>query len=90
MISKIRDLEEALGTEKLILSPKMLQSRKFQRSLFVTEDIKKGELFTNLNIRSIRPGIGLLPKNFESILGKKATVDIQKGTPLSLDLIQLS
>jgi pseudaminic acid synthase len=90
MISKIRDLEEALGTDELILSPKMLQSRKFQRSLFVTEDIKKGELFTNLNIRSIRPGIGLLPKNFETVLGKKATADIQKGTPLSFDLIQLS
>jgi len=66
----------------------MKKSREFSRSLFVVEDIKAGEIFTEENIRSIRPGYGLPPKYLKNILGKQATQDIKKGTPLKWDLIE--
>jgi pseudaminic acid synthase len=59
----------------------------FRRSLYVIEDIKAGEKFTTQNMRSIRPGYGLAPKYLTQFLGKTATVDIARGTPLSWDLI---
>jgi N-acetylneuraminate synthase len=60
---------------------------KFRRSLYCVQDIKKGEIFTKDNIRSIRPGLGLRPKYYEQILGKTAKFDIASGTPLSFGLI---
>lgn len=65
----------------------MKKSREFSRSLFVVKDIKAGEIFTEENVRSIRPGYGLHPKYLKKILGKRATQDIKKGTPLNWDLI---
>ena len=59
----------------------------FRRSLYVVKDIKKGELLTQNNIRSIRPGFGLAPKHFEKVLGLKSTCDIPRGTPLSFNFI---
>ncbi|PGD62548.1 pseudaminic acid synthase, partial [Bacillus toyonensis] len=55
--------------------------------LYVVENIKAGEVFTNENIKAIRPGNGLLPKHLSKIIGKKASKDIEKGTPISWDLI---
>jgi len=66
----------------------MKKSREFSRSLFVVEDIKAGEIFTEENIRSIRPGYGLAPKYLKNILGKRAIQAIKKGTPLKWDLIE--
>jgi pseudaminic acid synthase len=60
---------------------------KFRRSLYVVQDIKAGEKFTTDNVRSIRPGFGLAPKYLDDILGKIATIDIEMGTPMSLDFI---
>ncbi|MCG3089605.1 pseudaminic acid synthase [Sporosarcina cyprini] len=62
-------------------------SLKFRRSIYVTNDIKKGEHFTMENIRVIRPGYGLKPKYFEKILKLKATRDLQKGDPLSWEML---
>lgn len=59
------------------------KSLKFRRSIYIVEDIKKGELFTSNNIRSIRPGLGLPIKYLEKIKGRQAKLDIKKGTPLS-------
>ncbi|MFA5033564.1 MAG: SAF domain-containing protein, partial [bacterium] len=66
---------------------KIKKSREFSRSLFVVRDIKAGEVFTEKNIRSIRPGYGLHPKYLKDIIGRKAKKDIKKGTPLSYKLI---
>ncbi|WP_256383514.1 pseudaminic acid synthase [Photobacterium toruni] len=56
---------------------------KFRRSLYVVRNIEKGEKFTNDNIRSIRPGFGLLPKEIDNVIGKVSKKDISAGTPLS-------
>lgn len=87
MVKSIKEAETALGKVDYNLSAKMKKSREFSRSLFVVSDMKKGEEFSELNIRSIRPGYGLPPKYLKEIIGKKAKTDIAKGTPLNRDLI---
>jgi pseudaminic acid synthase len=62
------------------------KSKVFRRSLYVVEDVKKGEQFTANNVRAIRPGYGLAPKFLEKALGRVARSDIKKGTALSWDL----
>ena len=62
-------------------------SLKYRRSLYVVKDVKKGEQFTPENIRSVRPANGLSTKMYEEVLGKKAVVDIDNGTPLNENLI---
>jgi len=54
----------------------------------VVKDLRKGEIFTEENVRSIRPGYGLHPRYFKEVLGRRARRDIEKGTPLSWDLIE--
>lgn len=89
LVKAIREVEKAMGKITYDLTPKIIKNREFSRSLFVVKDIKKGELFTNENVRSIRPGYGLHPKHFYEIIGKKAKTNIAKGTPLSWDLIKI-
>lgn len=87
MVDDIRIAEKALGKVSFAVTEKEKENRVFRRSLFVVKDIKKGEVFTDENIRSIRPGYGLHTRYLEQILGKKAVVDIQKGTPMNWDLL---
>lgn len=88
MVKAVREAEKAIGKVDYTITPKMRNSRAFARSLFVVDDIKAGEVFTEKNIRSIRPGYGLPPKFLYKILGKKSKVDLQKGTPLSQEVIE--
>lgn len=89
MVQAVREVEKALGEVTYELTEKQKKSREFARSLFVVEDVKKGEVFTERNVRSIRPGYGLHPKYLKDILGKRAKKDIPRGTPLSWDLIDM-
>lgn len=88
LVDNIRIVEEALGKVSYGPTKEELGSRKFRRSLFTVSDIKKGELFTEANIRSIRPAAGLPPKYLKSILGKQAKRDIPRGSPLMLSAIK--
>lgn len=87
MVEAIRETEKALGEVNYDLTEKMKKSREFSRSLFVVRDVKAGELLTEDNVRSIRPGFGLHPKHLKEVLGKKASKDIERGTPVSWDLV---
>ena len=88
MIDSIRNVEKALGKVSYELSDKMKANREFSRSLFVVRDIKKDEIITEENVRSIRPGFGLHPKYLKEIIGKKVNKDLKKGTPFKLEFIK--
>jgi N-acetylneuraminate synthase len=64
-----------------------IPSLKHRRSLYVSEDIQAGDLFSLSNIKAIRPGLGLPTKYLDLVIGKKAAQDIKKGTPLSFDFL---
>jgi len=87
MVEAVRDTEKSLGNIDYSLSDKAKKSRNFSRSLYVTKDINVGDIFTEENVRSIRPGFGLHPKYLKDIIGKKASKNLKKGTPLNLKLI---
>jgi len=82
MVDAVRDVEKAMGKVSYILSKKVKQNRIFSRSLFIAEDVQEGEVITEINVRSVRPGYGLHPKYFNEILGKTFTCKAEKGTPL--------
>ncbi len=88
LVGGIRTVEKAMGKISYEISEKEMADRIFRRSLFVVEDIKEGQLFTNQNIRSIRPGNGLHTRYLDVVLGKKAKTNIERGTPLSWELVE--
>lgn len=87
MVDSIRNIEKALGKVSYELSDKIISNREFSRSLFVVNDMKKGDIITEDNVRSIRPGFGLHPKYLNKILGKKVKQDLIKGTPFKSDFL---
>ncbi|UCD55378.1 MAG: pseudaminic acid synthase [Candidatus Omnitrophota bacterium] len=88
LAKNIRIAEQALGHIRSGLTDEEKKNRIFRRSLFAVKDIKKGEVFSKENIKSIRPGHGLPPKYLNSILNKKARRNISKGVPLTLGLLK--
>ncbi|WP_431165301.1 pseudaminic acid synthase [Tenacibaculum halocynthiae] len=88
MVSAVRAAEKASGKISYQLTEKMRNGREFSRSLYICKDVKKGELISEENVRSIRPGFGLHPKYYNDILGKKLLLDLEKGTPLDLNHIE--
>jgi len=87
MVDAIRTTEKALGQVNYTVTEKEQASRVFRRSLFLIKDMKAGETFTKDNVRSIRPGNGLHTRYLDEIIGHIANQDIQRGTPLSWDMI---
>jgi pseudaminic acid synthase len=83
MVLGIRDVEKLLGKISYELTQKTEKTKYFSRSLFSTKTIKKGEIFSKENIKSVRPNIGLHTKHYEIILGKKASKDIDFAEPLN-------
>lgn len=82
MVGAIRVAEKALGRVRYGVSEREAKSRVFRRSLFVVKDVRAGEIFTEENVRSIRPGYGLHPRHLRQILGSRAAADVERGTPL--------
>lgn len=88
MVDAIRTVEKALGKISYKISEKEKESRVFRRSLFVVKDVKKGEQFSEKNVRSIRPGYGLHTRYISQVIGRQAQCNISKGTPLHWDMIE--
>ena len=84
MVRDVRMAEQALGEVDYTLLEK---DKLRRRSLFVAEDMKAGDIITEQNVRSVRPGYGLAPKYLPEILGKHVNRDLKKGTPMELDFI---
>lgn len=87
MVKSVREVEKALGRSNYKLSNKIIKAREHSRSLFVVRNIKRGELFTTENVKSIRPGYGLHPKYLKNVIGKKAKTNIERGEPLKNHMI---
>ena len=83
MVRRVRETEECLGQVSYELSDRMRSNRKFARSLFACADIKKGEPFTEQNIRSVRPGDGCSPKYLPKLLGKPSDREYKRGEPIT-------
>lgn len=88
MVESIRETEKMLGVYELKLTLKQEESRHFARSLFVSKDIKKGEILTSENIKSVRPANGLNPKYYDKVLGKIVKKNLEFGKPLAFDDIE--
>ena len=89
MVKGVREAEKAMGKVDYTLSKKQISGRSFSRSLYLVKDIKAGEILSEKNIRSIRPGFGLHPKYLKVILGKKYLINSKKGDRLELENISL-
>lgn len=87
LVDDIRTVEKSLGHIGYSISPAGQKNRHFMRSLYVIKDMKKGEKFTSENIGSYRPNLGISPKYYYEILGRKAVKDIKANTPLKKELI---
>jgi pseudaminic acid synthase len=85
MVKAVREAENAIGIVDYALTEKQKKGKDFSRSLYVVKDIKKGEKFTEENVKSIRPGFGLHPKYYKEIMGNTAKKDLQKGERFSLN-----
>lgn len=88
MVEAVRVAEKSLGKVSYEMGEKEVASRAFRRSLFIVEDMKKGDKFTRTNVRSIRPGYGLPVKELDNVLGRAAKSGIPRGTPLTGDLFE--
>ena len=88
MVKAVREAEKAVGEINYDLTEKQIKGRDFSRSLYVVEAVKKGDVVTDKNVRSIRPGFGLHPKHYKELLGSTFIRNIEKGTPLSFSLIK--
>lgn len=85
LVKEVNAAYEAIGTVHYGLTSQ--ESTKFRRSLYIVEDMKAGDVITETNMRSIRPGLGLPPKYYDILLGKKVKCDVKRGTALSWDMI---
>lgn len=89
MVKAIRNVEKALGDVVYPTDPAKIKGREFSRSLYVIKDVKAGDVITEDNIRSIRPGFGLHPKYLKEVLGKRFAKDCERGERFSMDDVQL-
>ncbi|HOK05534.1 MAG TPA: N-acetylneuraminate synthase family protein, partial [Victivallales bacterium] len=87
MVEAVRTAEKALGKVSYEVTEHEKPSRIFRRSLFVVKDMKAGDVFTEENVRSIRPGYGMHTRYARETLGRRAKADIKAGTPMCWEFI---
>ena len=88
MVKSIRNVEKALGEVVYPTDPAQIKGREFSRSLYVIKDVKAGDVITEENVRSIRPGFGLHPRYLPQIIGCIFSKDCKKGERFSFDMIE--
>ncbi len=88
MVRDVRTAEKAIGTVSFGATESEAGNLAFRRSVFVVKDMRAGEIFTEENIRIIRPSDGLAPKYYDTVLGKHAARDIGRGTPLQMEMVE--
>ena len=88
MVQSIRNVEKALGEVDYPRDPTKIKGREFSRSLYVAEDMKAGDIITEQNVRSVRPGYGLAPKYLPEIIGKRVNRDLKKGDRIKSEYIE--
>ena len=87
MVDNVRNVEKALGCVYYPTDPTKIKGHEFSRSLYVAEDVKAGDIVTEKNVRSVRPGFGLHPKYLPEVLGKKFVKDCQMGERFELGMV---
>jgi pseudaminic acid synthase len=87
MVDTVRLTEKMMGKVDYKMTTSKKKNREFSRSLFIVKDVKKGEVITNKNVKSIRPGFGLHPKYLKNIIGKKANRNLVKGDPFLKEMV---
>lgn len=88
MVRAVREAEKAIGKVDYTLTPKQIQGKNFSRSLYFVEDVKAGDIITENNVMSKRPGFGLHPKFYKDILGKSVKKSMEKGDRVNLNDIE--
>ena len=88
MVQNVRNVEKAKGDVYYPTDPTKIKGREYARSLYVAEDMKAGDVITEKNVRSVRPGFGLHPKYLIKLLGKRVLRDAKKGSQFSFDIVE--
>ena len=88
LVRECRTAALALGTVSYERAEQEQKSLQFRRSLYVVEDMKAGDVFTEKNLRRIRPGMGISPKYYDVLLGRCVKCDVKRGTPVSWDIVE--
>ena len=88
LVRECRTAALALGTVSYERAEQEQKSLQFRRSLYVVEDMKAGDVFTEKNLRRIRPGMGISPKYYDALLGRCVKCDVKRGTPVSWDIVE--
>ena len=87
LVRECETVAQALGRVSYEVQEQEKKSLQFRRSLYIVEDMKKGDVITERNMRSIRPGLGLSPKYYDVMLGKKVNCDVKRGTAVDWGLV---
>ena len=85
LVDDVRQAESAMGKETYELTEKQISGKRYGRSLYVSEEIKLGDKLTEHNIKSVRPSLGMHPKYYHQVIGKKALVNLNKGDRLKFE-----
>jgi pseudaminic acid synthase len=88
MVNSIRQVEKALGEVKYPTDPSKIKGREFCRSLYVAQPMRKGDVITEKNVRSVRPGFGMHPKYLPELVGRKVNRDLEVGDRMSWEVIE--